>query len=242
MEKLNIGVISDLHGRNIWKKLIKENPQVDKWVFIGDYCDSFFKTNEEIYSNLVEIIEYKKENPEKAILLWGNHDLSYLFVGMKYRAEGFRVDMANQLEILFKENVRLFQVAYQYKNYLLTHAGVSNKWYNKYEQSIKDFWELIHREDEQFCLADILNAMFESRHRDVICEMSNVRNKVSVNGRIAGMLWADISETREDYLDNYHQIVGHTPRKDIITLSYNGASITYTDCLAETEEFYQVEI
>ena len=93
-----VGTISDLHGRGIWKKFVKDNPQIDIWVFIGDYTDSYDLTNEEIYLNLVEIIEFKKANPENVILLWGNHDIAYRFLP-QYRCEGFRADMGNMLEI-----------------------------------------------------------------------------------------------------------------------------------------------
>ena len=65
MEK--ILTIGDLHGKDIWKKLTMES--YDKVIFIGDYCDSYDTTDEEMVHNLLDIIEYKKSNPKNIILL-----------------------------------------------------------------------------------------------------------------------------------------------------------------------------
>ena len=69
-------VIGDIHGRTIWKDIIeKENP--DKVIFLGDYVS----THEDISStqqinNLEEILAYKEDNPDKVILLRGNHKIN----------------------------------------------------------------------------------------------------------------------------------------------------------------------
>lgn len=66
-------VIGDIHGRTIWKDIIeKEDP--DKVIFLGDYVS----THEDISStqqinNLGDILTYKENNPDKVVLLRGNH-------------------------------------------------------------------------------------------------------------------------------------------------------------------------
>lgn len=70
---MKILVLGDIHGRLIWKDIIeKENP--DKVIFLGDYVS----THEDISStqqinNLVDILTYKENNPDKVVLLRGNH-------------------------------------------------------------------------------------------------------------------------------------------------------------------------
>ncbi len=236
---IRIGCIGDLHGHDTWKKFVNENPTLDKYVFIGDYVDNVNGTNESIWNNLADVIEFKKSQPDKVELLIGNHDVQYIFDG-KYQCSGYRPHALQGLKILFGDNKDLFQMAYQYKNYLFTHAGVSNKWYNKHIQEFLDFHSKYLA--GEFILANVFNAMYETNYREILFEPSNARSRFKTEGRYGGIIWADKSETREDYLDGYHQIVGHSFVDSITTVSYKDSSITYTDCLGEKEEFYILEI
>ena len=79
--------IGDIHGYDTWKQagdidlLIKGEfePDYDKYIFVGDYVDSFDLTNIQIYANLLELIQFKKKFPEHVVLILGNHDLQYLY-------------------------------------------------------------------------------------------------------------------------------------------------------------------
>lgn len=66
-------VIGDVHGRLCWLDIIeKENP--DKVVFLGDYVSTHqLISSDQQCSNLEDILNYKEENPDKVILLRGNH-------------------------------------------------------------------------------------------------------------------------------------------------------------------------
>jgi hypothetical protein len=46
--------IGDIHGRDVWKKIIKKHDDIDNIVFIGDYLDY----QEEILSDINDPIEY----------------------------------------------------------------------------------------------------------------------------------------------------------------------------------------
>ena len=35
-----IVVIGDIHGRAIWRKIVDDNPDADRFIFLGDYFDS----------------------------------------------------------------------------------------------------------------------------------------------------------------------------------------------------------
>ena len=53
-------VIGDVHGRSLWKLIVnQENP--DRVIFIGDYFDSFEISGVEQIQNFKEIIEYKEK-------------------------------------------------------------------------------------------------------------------------------------------------------------------------------------
>lgn len=70
---MKIIVIGDIHGRTIWKDIVKQ--EFDLCIFLGDYVDSHYGiTAEEQEKNLLEILDFKENNPNKVILLRGNHE------------------------------------------------------------------------------------------------------------------------------------------------------------------------
>lgn len=68
-------VLGDIHGRVCWKDIIKkENP--DLTIFLGDYVTSHEGINsEDQINNVLEILDYKENNPQNVICLHENHDL-----------------------------------------------------------------------------------------------------------------------------------------------------------------------
>ena len=73
-------IFGDIHGRTIWKDIIKkENPDIT--IFLGDYCTTHYDiSSEDQISNLKEILQYKRDNLDRVILLRGNHKI---FVRLK---------------------------------------------------------------------------------------------------------------------------------------------------------------
>lgn len=246
---MNICSIGDLHGRPIWKRIIARKDEFDKIIFVADYCDSMdyqendvlirrAYTNDEIFQNLLEIIEFKKENPESVELLIGNHDGSYFYFPRFY-CQGFRADARPALNILFNDNKHLFKVAYQYKNYLWTHAGVTNRWLAEF----KELATKIGLWNDSLPLADILNMANETSLQEKLFQKSGKRQAYVQTDLAGGIMWADRSETMEDNLDGYHQICGHTPIGKNTTIEHNGSSIAYIDSLhSEDGSFYELKI
>ena len=68
-------VLGDIHGRTCWADIIeKENP--DKIIFLGDYVSPHENiSSDQQCSNLEDILNYKEANPDKVILLRGNHKI-----------------------------------------------------------------------------------------------------------------------------------------------------------------------
>jgi len=125
-------IVPDEHGRGLWKnglKYFNENPE-SKMIFLGDYLDPYIYheniTREDAYNNFLEILEFARNNRERVILLWGNHDRYY----SNRDEECCRHDYKNYAIIakLFKDNEDLFQFAYREGDYLFTHAGVCTGW------------------------------------------------------------------------------------------------------------------
>lgn len=225
MKTISIG---DIHGRDFWKKV--DPKKYDKIIFVGDYVDAYHMNGEDILSNLLDIIQFKKDNPDKVILCLGNHDIQYLW-HPNHRCSGFRPEMLASLYPLFNENRQLFQVAYQIKNYIWTHAGISNAWFDMYSDRLLD-----RGEDET--LADRLNDISNTNQNWMLHEVGERRGGMRYD--VGGITWADRFETISNYLEGFHQIVGHTPIDKITTVGDKDSSITYIDTAGK--QFYELEV
>ena len=228
---MRVITIPDLHGKDCWKKIAPD--EYDKIIFLGDYADSFTISSVEIIKNIEEIIEFKTSNPNKVELLLGNHDMHYLYYPA-FRCAGFSWKTQVPLTKLFRENRELFNFAFQIDNHLWTHAGVSNSWfkdnYVKFEELIKEEWKSE--------LAGIFNKL-GGKDIHILTTVSFLRDGDSMHG---GILWADLKETYNDYLDGFHQYVGHTKVPGISRFRNEAGSICYLDCLDTKESFYSFEI
>ncbi len=224
---VKIIAIGDLHGKNCWKQATRKD---GLYVFIGDYVDSFTHSNTEILNNLNAIIAFKKSRPQNVVLLLGNHDIQYLYYP-KYRCSGFRPDMQKELTGLFRAHEHLFQIAYQKGDVLFTHAGISNRWFADFRKQLHS-WNIRQRST----LADTLNFINMTDKRDILHTAGLVRGGDS----LGGITWADASETRTDFLEGYHQVVGHTKVPYIVKQERRESSITYIDCLDSMTEFLEI--
>lgn len=126
---MKVLVIPDVHGSPHWKKNVEENfDKVDKVVFLGDYYDSFNEEERGLTAdtNLKEIIDLKKQNPEKVEILLGNHDLdNYLLYG---KCSGFQMAMAPTYYQTLFDNLELFKIAVEIDGWVFSHAGFSIDW------------------------------------------------------------------------------------------------------------------
>ena len=72
-------LIGDPHGRDVWKKLVREDAIN---IFLGDYLDPYPSDNLQAgvddWGNLQEILKYKQTHANTVLLL-GNHDLHYIW-------------------------------------------------------------------------------------------------------------------------------------------------------------------
>ena len=122
--------IGDIHGSTKWRNIIDGNKDV-QIVFLGDYLDPYVEYDcDEILDNLIEIIDFKRNNKDRVVLLLGNHDLHYISSDAEICTR-FDFRIARKAGILFIENFKLFQYAFQLKDIIFTHAGISQRWFEK---------------------------------------------------------------------------------------------------------------
>lgn len=203
---LNYLIIPDVHGRTFWKKhcLSVKASKYEKIIFLGDYLDPYEFENiseDDALSNFMEIIEFKKENYDKVVLLLGNHDLHYFSKVFNDMCGGCRRSKKNFYKItdLFLRYLDLFQLAYESKYTLFTHAGYRQQWAD------------LHKDLDIKPTANSLNKLLNSVKGTIaLTDVSYIRGGDKASGSI---VWADvhepISENGRPYCSKY-QIFGHS--------------------------------
>ena len=202
-------IIPDIHGRTFWKSAV-ESGDYEKNVFLGDYTDPYEMegiTNRDALKNFKSIIAFKQQNPEKVVLLLGNHDLHY-YSGYYYELTGgVRYDPVSAvvLQRIFAKYHSFFQLAWETdwgnKHYLFSHAGVTQSW-------LKRNLELIRKPDARH-----LNRLLHSN--DGLESLAQVGKMRWGNYPSGSMVWADIVELLESKpLPDTYQIVSHTMQMD----------------------------
>ncbi len=186
-------VLGDIHGRNCWKGIIeKETP--DLVIFLGDYVTTHQLISEQDqFDNFIEILAYKEENSDKVILLRGNHDCWNFSWGdcYPYPSQKLLIKLIPE----FNRFNRLSQWIYIQDNILFSHAGVSKMWLN----------------NNGLTLEDINNQDWNERFRftpDNYADNSGTSNSQPPT-------WIRPQNLVTCAVDNYIQVVGHTPVSNI---------------------------
>ena len=239
MKTLTIG---DIHGRRDWKRFLFGNEDIyrewrrnsdinridtlksiipmydyDKIIFVGDFVDSFNVSNVDMKENLQDIIHLARFEQDRIVLLLGNHDVQY-FIPNHY-CSGFRPEMAWDFRELFQRDRPLFHLAFQYKDWLWTHAGVNERFYSDHMEN-----RARHATDDW---AHVLNDMMRLEEPQVF-QVSLLRGGASL---YAGPLWTDKKELIKEPMPGINQIVGHTPVDDITEVETANATLVFVDTL-----------
>jgi predicted MPP superfamily phosphohydrolase len=238
--------IGDIHGLTVWEDIVKQHPDADNIVFIGDYFDSFDISGIEQLFNVENIVRFKKESKSNVYLLIGNHDHHY-WPGVKEKGmtSGYQSKMAHQFEYFFRENEKEFQMAVAIGNVLCTHAGVSN-------QFLKEvgYWAYDYKDESH--IVEFLNDLFKYK--------PNEFGFNAYSGRHYGLAYSDPygnnegqspiwirpralqrANQRTELKKMYTQVVGHTQQPSIdIKGKTTGGKYYYIDTLPKGE--YLIEI
>jgi predicted MPP superfamily phosphohydrolase len=184
---MKIIAIPDVHGTHHWEKAKERINDCDKIIFVGDYVDNWVNEWPDQMDNLLNIIEFKKQNADKVVLLWGNHDTSY-YLGE--HCSGHQPAHDIDLAEVFRLNKDIFDVIHIESGYLFAHGGVSTRWMKC--AGIKDVSEI--------------NQLFK--------EKPNYFRWVGPNGYgdnlNEGPLWIRPRSLTQMAVKGYIQVVGHS--------------------------------
>ena len=191
---MKILINPDIHGRIFWKYSIEHKDEFDKIIFLGDYLDAYSPdlliTEED---NFKEIIQFKKDNLDKVILLLGNNDCGYI-TDKIYASSRYNPFKCNSYQKLFLDNMDLFQLIYIYDKYLFSHAGVYQKWMDLNKLTLKDLLDYdLDKLSKSLNWIDYFRGGFYD---------------------VGSCIWADIRDSgTEKLLKGYYHIFGHTQLK-----------------------------
>lgn len=229
MEK-KIIIIPDVHGRTFWRDAVNFGIENNiRIVFLGDYLDCYPSegiTPEDAITVFKEILQLKKDNPDKITLLVGNHDLEY----WNTRMEPCRCDLINfkairEMFMADKDNFKLVdEETINSKHFFFSHAGITKGW-------LKEVKEYYNPEDfELNC--DKINELF---HNDKLWRaLSQISFKRGGDNDFGSIVWADVTEhINGEQIEDFIQIFAHS------MLRVNGLKVNdYTYCLDAKKAFY----
>ena len=226
----NILILPDIHGRQFWEKpCLEHKDEFEKIVFLGDYLSPYKYekiSNEKAIEVFEEILKFKNDNPEKVILLTGNHDFSYANSNICECRTDFR--NWDKINKMFFDSIKSFDLAWETtignKRYFFSHAGVRKGWF---DQWVKD--KLFKWDSDELPPADCFNKLFHTAYdngRNFDTKFTNdFEAAIGVYSIYRGwdgwddgsIVWADIREYAKDkeanLENNYENVVficGHT--------------------------------
>ncbi len=240
-------VVPDIHGRKFWRKPVDNSlNKVDKIIFLGDYLDPYpneieenpelmecesFKDSTNLLKMLNDIIQLKKDNPDKVILLTGNHSDSYIWSDF---SAATRTDNFNwkKYHNLFLENLNLFNLVWIEDNTIFSHAGISKDWAYKFLDTYMQYDESALECDIVLECAEVLRdtplSDFNHHYINAISKLGSYRG--GFFGDCGSCEWADLREHIDHYQtevqekivplgeDGIYQIFGHTQlKRELIT-------------------------
>ena len=201
---MKILVIPDIHVRHILaEKIISYVGPCDQIIFLGDYFDQWFDTPEHNEKTAIWLKESLK-NPNRIHLI-GNHDVSYIANGARqYFCSGYTFEKNQSINsILNWDDWSKMKVYHLHENILLSHAGLSKFYHDKFNKNGKEFISFLEDEAKAAVLALKSAAPKTPCHR--LFEAGPDRGG---KGLVGGITWCDLRNFVP--VGNYTQIFGHT--------------------------------
>ena len=224
MVKYKIVSIGDLHGRTIWKDIVSKEEDVDKIIIMGDYFDTHENVSaRQQIDNFKDILEYKKANLDKVVLLIGNHDFHYM-KGIGETYSGYQavhaIDISELIHSALDEN--LIQMCYVSDKYVFTHAGVTKAWVAQNEIDVTN-------------LEQSINDRFKYKPNSF---KFTIGKNYSMYGDDCTQtpIWVRPKALHSDMIDDVICVVGHTNQYSIIIRD----NVIFIDTLGTSQEYLRI--
>ncbi len=237
-------VIPDVHGSNFWRKPVQDYiDKVDRIVFLGDYLDPYLMSGDvysaqALFDNVMDIVDLKRENMDKVILLKGNHDQHYASEMFRDLACGSRLDSVNwsTFNAVFEINKDIFKLTHledvDGTPYLFSHAGLTLYWLHKVNTEV---WKLadnkISLEDPM--IIDKINQLDDTKEGQKMLAVTG-KERSLFGEKTGSILWADILEhapkaSKIYGLNKVYQVFGHSRIEEYDMIEFENISMIDTE-------------
>jgi len=237
-------VIADVHGRDMWKQIVAQENDADRFVFLGDYFDSFDISGVEQMHNFKEIVELKETSNKEVIMLIGNHDYHYFPEIGDSSTSGYQTRLAPSIKQLVDENRQHLQVAYRMGQFVFSHAGISSEWLDDFIPS----WTLN-------TMVDQINDTFKYTPTNLCYrsyKITDIDNGIVIgsggfgNETYQGPMWirpkALMDANKKTLRKKIIQVVGHTYQNEIDKEGKATGGRYYFVDVQETSQEYMIII
>jgi predicted phosphodiesterase len=210
-------LIGDIHGHDSWKQIIQQEQDADRIIFVGDYFDSFTVPGLIQCQNFQDIIEFKTTTDKEVVLMIGNHDYHYFPEIGENGTSGYQAVMAPTINHIINTNREHLQLAYQFDDFIVTHAGLSSEWLDD---------TLVGWTKEN--VVEKVNELFKYQPKKIEYRSFKYYGEDNTKGVLSGgygnetyqgPLWirprALMASNYDTLRNEIRQIVGHTPQKQI---------------------------
>lgn len=194
-------VLGDIHGRTVWKTIM-DREQPDRVVFLGDYVSSHEDIGaDQQIDNFMEILVAKEQQPQKFVLLRGNHDLQHLGYWWAECSGLDRKVQQHMSEPAIRERFLtcsqwIYEMKTNWERIVCSHSGISKVWMEQHDiRNVAD----INLEPPSPVFS-FTPASFFDMDGNSICQPC---------------VWIRPSALTESAIQGYTQIVGHTPVKSL---------------------------
>jgi hypothetical protein len=219
-----IVIIGDIHGRTMWKEILKREEDATRYIFLGDYLDPYNLPLEAVVNpygpltparlvdNFKEILDFKLSNRKKVNLLVGNHDLHYMVNTL--RGSRYDHDVAELLstELDLKKLVKndVLQLCYNTGNMWFSHAGFTNTWLR--DNRLKLDEKEINDHFKELILSNCPKNPYGFIDRDYMTDIFG-------DDIYQGPLWIRPRALKHDSPADIIQLIGHTQNNLNVTIS-----------------------
>ena len=204
---MKILAIGDVHGDQKPLQIAQHFiDQVDRVIFLGDYVDSFHSKWPTQKAVLEDILNFKAKHPSKVSVLIGNHDLAYL---ANIQCSGHQNNFIIDIKDFFEKNFDLFGISYMHNNWIFSHAGISQVWWDNLISNLIINYNFPCNVSAEFRTHPslLLNLLFKNRQFQFFNPASY---DPSGDDPKEGPVWIRPNSLIPYGLKGWNQVVGHT--------------------------------
>lgn len=205
--------MGELSNTTNWRKMNLDD--YDRVIWLGNiFVSSSNKVNladmKTVRRNTIELLQLRRTNPAKHVLLLGKDDLSLLFpetYGNSGAITNMPVGDRNAAIGMCRSYVHLFKFFHSEKDTLFSYAGITKRWYNSILPYAVKLGGAGLTTDKR--IDTILNrGMLMKSFRDAITQDFGADDEI-------GPYWMDWETLKKHHIKGLNQIVGYELTKKI---------------------------